>query len=492
MPSTFPCPNPVCTHAFSPEAVRGATSLKCPQCGTLFQFGSGSAAPPPPSRAPKRPAATPKPPSKPAVPIAQPVAATDVPLATPVDAAPSASSLNFNSTSELVVPRSRRHTARGGRGGLAQWMVLGLVAALGLALLVWAGMWVAHFLKSEPGEEDAGNMASLYNSRFNWPGKAWTRDKNIQRRLHVHIGMISAEHNNGLGLVFKDYKDRRPRDAELLDEALAKLRAYFQGLEWQLKPKDDTAQLAGQPAQVLEFQGVDAEQVTMNGECYMMTLRGYGYWFFTWAPLGELEQDREPIQAEWAQLRQRLTLLDGRKGWTERPRETVKFAGKKASYQIAFLKGLWTREPAEDYDPRADLALKGHEPNAERKPLAGKDATVQVLVLPRQANLKAAAETARDYVTQREKPLYPRTSLEPIKDKNGAEFDGTADIGTEHGHLSKLRMKNTEDLERYLLIAVVNRPEGVVALVGECLWDRRDFWDQEFQALLKTFTALDR
>ena len=47
--------------------------------------------------------------------------------------------------------------------------------------------------------------------------------------------------------------------------------------------------------------------------------------------------------------------------------------------------------------------------------------------------------------------------------------------------------ENTEDLERFLVMAVVNRPEGVLVLVGDCLWDRRDFWDQEFAALLKSF-----
>jgi hypothetical protein len=433
----------------------------------------------------------PAPPSKPAVPIAHPVTADNVPMAMPVDAAPP-SALDFSSPSQLVVPRTRRQVDTVGKRRLVRWIARGLAAALGLALLAWGGMWLAHFLKMGPGEEDAGRVASVYNSRLNWPGNPWTRDKHIQARLHVHIGMTSAEHNSCLGLAFKDYKDRRPSDAEMLDEALAKLRAYFQGLEWELKPIDDNAELAGQPAQVLEFQGVDSEHVTMNGECYMLTSRGYGYWFFTWAPLGELEQDREPIHAEWIQLRQRLTLREGRKGWTERPREDEKVAGKKATFQLAYVKGLWTREPAEDYDPHADVVLKGHEPNPDRKPLAGKDATVQVLVLPKQANLKAAVEAAREYVTQREKKLYARTTLEPIKDKNGAEIDHTADIGTEHGHLSKLHMKNTEDLERYLLIAVVNRPEGVVVLVGECLWERRDFWDQELMALLKTFKVKGR
>jgi len=495
MHSMFLCPNPVCTHAFSPAAVTGASSLVCPKCGTVFQFGPASAAPPRPSGAGKKPAPPsivppkappPKPRPAPPMPIAQPVSAANVP-APPIDAAPSSSALNFNSTPELVMPRARRKAEKTAKGGRVSWTVFVVVGVLGPTAVVWGGVWLFQYLKSSFAEPDAERVADAYNSRFSWPGKPWTRDRDIQMRLHVHIGMIARARNAGMGLLFKDYKDRMPSDAEMLDDALGKLRSYFRGLEWELKPKEKQARLAGRPAQAIDFQGVDSDEVTMNGECYMTASRGYGYWFFTWAPLGELEINRGPIHAEWAQLRQRLGLLDGRKGWTAKPRESEKIAGKKATYQLAYVKNLWTREAAEDYDPRADVVLKGHEPDPERKPLAGKDAVVQVLVLPKQANLKAAAAAARDYVKQREMKLYERTTLEPIKDKRGADIDGGADIGAEHGHLSKLRMKNTEDLERYLLIAVVNRPEGVVAVVGECLWERHDFWDQEIVALLKTF-----
>jgi len=47
-------------------------------------------------------------------------------------------------------------------------------------------------------------------------------------------------------------------------------------------------------------------------------------------------------------------------------------------------------------------------------------------------------------------------------------------------------VQNTEALQHFLVLAVVNRPEGVLLLVGDCLWERRDFWDQEFTALLKS------
>ena len=34
MATSFPCPNPTCGQVFSPDAIKGATSLVCPRCGT--------------------------------------------------------------------------------------------------------------------------------------------------------------------------------------------------------------------------------------------------------------------------------------------------------------------------------------------------------------------------------------------------------------------------------------------------------------------------
>lgn len=364
-----------------------------------------------------------------------------------------------------------------------------LVAGIGLpALAVWGGMWLLYFLKQEAAPADTGTSIEPFNARFSWPGKPWTRDKDIQRRFNVHLGLRSPQHNNSMALLFKDYKDRIPGDAEMLDVAVGKLRSFFRGLEWEPRSKDGQTRLAGHSAQLLLFQGDDTEQVTMNGECYALAFRGFGYWFFTWAPLGELERDGEAIRAEWAQLRKGFGLLDGRKGWKEKPLELMIVAGKKAKYQLAYLKGLWRSEAADDEDPQIDLLLRGQEPDPERKPLAGKDATVQVLVLPRQPDLRSAAAAALAYLKQREVKLYERISWVSMRDKNG-EIDRDAPVGAEAGHLTKLHLKCTEDLERFLSLAVVNRPDGVVMLLGDCLWDRRDFWDQEFTALFKTLKA---
>ena len=59
MPQGFACPNPACTHTFPPEAVRGAASLTCPRCGTVFRFRA--AAPGQAGPAPRKPFGPPTP-----------------------------------------------------------------------------------------------------------------------------------------------------------------------------------------------------------------------------------------------------------------------------------------------------------------------------------------------------------------------------------------------------------------------------------------------
>ncbi|MHB1422963.1 MAG: hypothetical protein ACYC3I_07175 [Gemmataceae bacterium] len=353
-------------------------------------------------------------------------------------------------------------------------------------MAAWAVWWYRHSPNGHPAEGNPANVARVYNASFSLSESLWLRDKDIQQRMHVHVAMKSSERNSYLALLFKDYKIRTPSDAEMIDEAVSKLRAYFRSLEWEPKPKTAQTRLAEQPALLLEFQGDDADQVTMNGECYMMTWRGFAYWFFTWAPLGDLEKEGGPLRAEWTELRQRFSLFDNRKGWKAKPPENESVTGDKARYLLNYVKDVWQRELTQHAEPQIDLLLKGHEPDPERKPSAGKDATVQVLVLPKQDDLKSATTAALDYLKQREQKLYARTTWETIKDKN-SPFDRDTKIGMEPVHLTKLHVHNTEDLERFLSIAVVNRPEGVVVLVGDCLWERRDFWDQEFAALFKTF-----
>jgi hypothetical protein len=91
--TNLPCPNPACTHQFTASELKGATALKCPRCGTVFQFRQGTAAAkpvvkpgasPPSKRGQPAPAAVKPVSPRPASP---PAAVPVVPLATPVAAA---------------------------------------------------------------------------------------------------------------------------------------------------------------------------------------------------------------------------------------------------------------------------------------------------------------------------------------------------------------------------------------------------------------------
>ncbi len=217
----------------------------------------------------------------------------------------------------------------------------------------------------------------------------------------------------------------------------------------------------------------------MSGECRMVSYRGIGYWFFTWGPT----EDKEQVRAEWEGLRQPFRLLDGRKSWAEKPPDSAVVSGDKAKYQLKYVKALWTRKVARDYDPLADLALLGAERDKKN---ATQTATFQVLVLPKEADLKAADAAAREYVEKRQQELYSKIDMRVMKDKDGEAFDSNAQIGNADGRLAKFHLQ-IDEVERFLLLAVVNRPQGVVVLVGECQWDRHDYWDQEFTPLLKSF-----
>jgi hypothetical protein len=222
----------------------------------------------------------------------------------------------------------------------------------------------------------------------------------------------------------------------------------------------------------------------------MLAYRGYGYWFFTWGPA----EEKDLVAPEWEGLRQRFALLNNREGWAQRPRETERVRGTKVAYELRYARGVWKKEKTDGYDPAADLVLLGHEPEpVGGRPHAGKTALLQVLLLGKAADLKTAAAAAQVHLLKRQQEAAgenaARVSVEPTTDKGGG--NRAAEIGDMRGHVSRLHVKNDDGLERYAVLGVVNRPEGVLVLTFECDWSRRDFWEQELRPLMETFRVKD-
>jgi hypothetical protein len=296
-----------------------------------------------------------------------------------------------------------------------------------------------------------------------------------------------------MALFYRHYKTRSPSQAELLDEGLKKLRGYFQGVEYNnpfQTGKDPPGKLAGKPAWVVEFEGIDPDSVEVRGQVYLMSAYGYAYWFFTWAPGSE----RERAEPAWEQVRSRFRLHRQIVGWKEKPRETVPFQGRTVPYRLDYARDVWrAQDKPQDEAASAELALRGFEPifdesgKRTRVEYSARAATVVVLVLPKAGSLDEAQKTARAHLLKQEQVLYPETRIAPVADRTGkAAFDRVTELGDFRGHLARLRVSNSPERERYAVLGVINRGEGVVVAFCECDWKRRDFWDQEFKALLDT------
>jgi hypothetical protein len=392
--------------------------------------------------------------------------------------------LIFEETAAIAAPRRRRRS-----GTRWVWTLLAVLLAVGVAAggAASALLWLYRQQGGGAGGEEAALHAEQGNFQFTPPGPDWKPAEEVRLKLRTNLALKRSNPSDNVAIFYRDYKTRLPSEAELVDEALAHLRGYLQGVEWELRPKDAGGQLGGQPALELEYEGEGPDQVRVNGLCRMLAYRGYGYWFFTWGPA----EEKDLIAPEWDALRQRFALLNNREGWAERPRATRRVQGGKVPYELRYAPGVWRKEKADGYDPAADLVLLGREPEpAGGRTRAGKAALLQVLLLGKAPDLKAAAAEAQAHLRKSQQEAAggdngAKVSLEPTADKGGGERD--ADVGDVRGHLSRLHVKNDDGLDRYALLAVVNRPEGVLVLTFDCDWSRRDFWEQEFRALLATF-----
>ena len=523
MPSTFPCPNPACTQVFDAEAVKGASRLVCPRCGTQFEFRPRAAAPAKPRTALPKPVApaSPKGSGQPvgpeprraglarpttlpapanAVPVpprsaaAAPIAAAPIiPMAAPVAAEEGIqSSLDFDSAPDAVLRTPRR------RGGLPGWLSTAILVVLvfgGAGLLVIGAIfnarnWFTPAGSSSLSPEQAAAFIKQANFSIVPPARAWQQDTALQAAMKVDLAYKRSGPSSVMALAFKDYVKRLPRDAELIDAALGKLRSYLGNVEYEIQPKSDETQLAGQPAVRLDFTAEDPEHVQVSGQCLMMAARGIAYWFYSWGPVDE--QDK--LAGEWATFRDNFSLGNQREGWTEAPRETLSVKGVKLSYKLDYAKGLWEKQPLDGYDKRADVVLLGYDPRDKGARRGDQSALVRILALTAAPDLEAASQEARDYLLEMEKEKqdgagdkynFPDATVEVANEKSLQNVDSTTNIGGFRGHLFRLEVKKSADARKYVVMAVVNmESEGVLAVVCECDWARRDYWDQEFTALL--------
>jgi hypothetical protein len=265
-----------------------------------------------------------------------------------------------------------------------------------------------------------------------------------------------------LALAARELPPHPVPDADLVADAVQRLGGYFQSLEWQEKPD---GRLAGHPARRLSFQG-DANQTLMSGECEVLSYQGTAYWFATWAPAGGADS----VGRELERARQGFTVLDNHRRTAERPAPVERtFLGVKAGYSLRDPNGLWERWPEpKDADPDADLLLQARDRGAPKD--VTRMASFLVLILDPVDDPGKALAAARTHLERQQKRDHPGTVLEPI----GGDASGAADrVGTVNGRLARWDVKNGDNRERFVLLAVVPGRRHALVIQCECAWGRR-------------------
>jgi hypothetical protein len=394
---------------------------------------------------------------------------------------------------DFAAPRLARVKGKGGAGFLRKLLpamvfgVIGLAALGGVIYLYQTGYLSALGEAWKSGDKSASAIRPYdfprHNFRLQPANRSWKEEEGIKRTqidIRATLALRHEDPNSWMAVIAQDYKDRTPLDAELVDDGVRRLREFFKGFEYELKDRQKDLRLAGQHALRMDIQG-EVNSTLMAGECWTFGYKGFAYWFVTWAPIDNAPQ----LGDEWESLRQGLSLLKEREGWTGPIVREATLAGTKAAYTLTYVEGVWEKQTAGDYDTRADAALLGHDQGDPKD--TGKTATALVLLLDKADDLKAAATAARAYLEKRQKDVYPDTTIEEVQDKNAKAERPPDEIGNVRGRLFRLHVSNGESRERLIHLAVVSAKDQVVAIQCECDWRRRGYWEVSFDQLLRKF-----
>ncbi|MFO0843321.1 MAG: hypothetical protein U0797_13140 [Gemmataceae bacterium] len=302
--------------------------------------------------------------------------------------------------------------------------------------------------------------------------------------MRANLAVTLDKPRGHMALFYLDHPTRAFRDGQLLDRALRQLRAYFPVLEYEdpFGGEGDgrAGTLGGEPAVVFPFSGADGGGVPVRGQAYLLSRQGYTYWLYFWGP----EDNFDQLADRWEALRQGFKVYDEREGWKPRPPEAETFVGP-SGYEVRYLKDVWKAEPnPKEADPACGLYLRGFEGEEDERTgkrrvgetFAGEAAEVMVLALPKAADPRTAA---LGHLRKRHAEANPGLKVEALPERG----KGRPDDGL-FGRVERVRLVLGPDDERFAVLAAAGRAEGVLAVVCECRWDRKDYWEQEFRAIV--------
>jgi hypothetical protein len=347
------------------------------------------------------------------------------------------------------------------RRPMLAWTVAGLIVFVTLGLMTGA---IYRQRGSTPtGPEPFRSPTHNYSVRL--PDPPWQRDAELARRVGGVIAFRRENPSAAVVLAVRDFPKFVPTPAELRDEAITRMRKL--PIEKMDREEKSEGSFGGRPAGQFVFQGV-LDEVTVSGVVQYLTYEGAAYWFYRWCP----QADVPAVTGDLADIADRFAFLDQRPDW-QPPRKT--FTGTKLAYTLTSEGDRWDKSPhaPESYDPAADLVLIGEvQPGVVDPP---RQATLLVLLLP--ADKEDPIARAEKHLLERQRDLYAETTLAGAIDK----------FGTGPDRIRELRLVNTKDRERLVMLRVLKEGERLVVICAECDYARRELWDTDFRKLLESY-----
>jgi hypothetical protein len=466
MANTIPCPNPTCTHDFSLAELQASAQLLCPKCGFRMQGKSPPAVPIAIPAQPAIPMATPL--SPPPVAIVSPPLAT--PIATPVPPRPIAPDPAIfipeapaplppsPSDPAFVVPnftgvagtpfqkgdRKRRLLVRTFAVGISVCIV---VAAVAFLIMQFGGP-LGMFTNPE-GDTFTGLLRNSKRDnekiyKLLLPRSDWSPDTEIRSRFKAHTAWKRDGEDFWFALVVKDFGMHKPRDAEMVSDAIDTLGQFFAG-DVELARAAEPIKFAALPAQKLPFAGAYRESRWL-GDCYMFFNNGIGYWLFAASP------DREVLDRIGSDLAgKQFVVLSERRGWREQPMPTTTYATDNGKLEITTPKDGWSAGESKGEFETGELELAG----IYKKEKDGrKNASLTIFTANGPADLSAALKAAREKVEAKAKSDDDRYTIVLADDKETA--DGKEiDFGNRTGRMLELTLQHQDRPMRYYLLAVM-------------------------------------
>jgi hypothetical protein len=446
------CPNPSCSFLFDPTQVPPGALLTCPRCGMRFTLG------PPPGSAPPPPA--------------------------PVPAAPPVLEEDTESPEAPRTPPQRR------KSGSPFPVMLALGGAMLFLGVIAAALFIAMRVKStntSAASATDGEIAVVdKNFAYKMPGSPWEKDPATQNALGVTAFALHRTEapEAWAALSVSDYETRSPLQAELSEKMHDHLNRLFLDVapDLALEP----TKWAGQDAQKCQFRGRHKTTDTICvGECYLLSYRGIGYWWYAWAA----ERDVAAVADELTAMRERFRLLDQRKNWNEAIATETVYRSESGKYRLSNFEKIWSKpeglEP-KDEDPKADLLLKGVLKGRNRRDVYP-TANLVVLVL---ADGGDPMSVAGKYVRKRHTPDAELFGPTAITELTGDPV-GDPPVGDEKTVAPVARLKvspggenASKSAEKLVVYSAIKVGDEVIVAEAQCPWAQRATWERRLMQLV--------